>query len=67
MIDSDSPPEKKAAWFKEFIQRFPEADEIGSFHFLLAKEYEALGQWTQAIEEYRRFLPYFWCLCAWLS
>lgn len=59
LIDSDNPPEKKATWFKEFIKRFPDADEIGPFHFLLAKEYEALGQWTQAIEEYRRFLPYF--------
>ena len=58
LLQSDNRPEKKVAWYREFIRRFPEADEIGAFHFLLAKEYEKLGLWSQAIEEYRRFLPY---------
>lgn len=59
LLASDSPPAKKTAWFREFIQRFPDADEVGSFHFLLAKEYEKQGLWPQAIEEYRQFLPFF--------
>ena len=59
LLASDSPPAKKTAWYREFIQRFPNADEVGPFHFLLAKEYEKLGLWPQAIDEYRQFLPYF--------
>lgn len=53
------PPEKKVTWYREFIRRFPDAEETGPYHFLLAKEYEKLGQWVAAIEEYRRFLSYF--------
>ncbi len=59
LLQSDNRPEKKATWYREFIRRFPDADEVGPFHFLLAKEYEKLGLWSQAIEEYRQFLPYF--------
>lgn len=59
LLESDSPPAKKIGWYRDFIQRFPDADEVGPFHFLLAKEYEKLGLWSQAIEEYRKFLPYF--------
>lgn len=59
LLGSESPPEEKTVWYREFIQRFPDADEVGPFHFLLAKEYEKLGLWTQAIEEYRQFLPFF--------
>ena len=59
LLEGDSPPYKKAHWYGEFIRRFPEADEVGPYHFLLAKEYEKLGLWPQAIEEYRQFLPFF--------
>ncbi len=59
LLESDSPPAKKIGWYRDFIRRFPDADEVGPFHFLLAKEYEKLGLWSQAIEEYRKFLPYF--------
>ncbi len=59
LLEGDSPPEKKAHWYGEFIRRFPEAEEVGPYHFLLAKEYEKLGLWPQAIEEYRQFLPFF--------
>jgi len=58
LLEGDSPPYKKAHWYGEFIRRFPEADEVGPYHFLLAKEYEKLGLWPQAIEEYRQFLPF---------
>ncbi len=59
LLASDSQSIKKTGWYREFIQRFPNADEVGSFHFLLAKEYEKLGLWPQAIDEYRQFLPFF--------
>jgi len=59
LLASESSPQEKIGWFREFMRRFPEADEVGAYHFLRAKEYEKLGLWTQAVEEYRQFLPYF--------
>ncbi|MCX8014107.1 MAG: tetratricopeptide repeat protein [Rectinema sp.] len=59
LLSGTLPPEKKISWYREFIRRFPDAEETGPYHFLLAKEYEKTGQWSTAIEEYRRFLSYF--------
>jgi len=59
LLEGENTPLQKASWYAEFIKRFPDAEEVGPYHFLLAKEYEKLGFWNQAIEEYRKFLPYF--------
>lgn len=59
LLGSDAPPEKKVLWYREYLARFPESEQAGVYHFLLAKCLEDLGRWDEAIDEYRRFLPYF--------
>ncbi|MCX7026485.1 MAG: tetratricopeptide repeat protein [Spirochaetes bacterium] len=52
-------PERRIGYFKDLIARFPEAPDVGSSQFLLAKAYEKTGAWKEALEHYAAFLPYF--------
>ena len=52
-------PERKIEYYRDLIARFPNASDIGASHFLLAKEYEKLGAWKEALKNYAAFLPYF--------
>jgi len=51
-------PERKIEYYKDLIVRFPEAEDTGASIFLLAKEYEAAGEWKEALAAYSSFLPY---------
>lgn len=59
LVQSVGIPERKIEYYRDLIARFPEAPDIGASHFLLAKEYEKVGAWTEALENYAAFLPYF--------
>ena len=52
-------PERRIGYFEDLIARFPEARDVGSYQFLLAKAYEKTGAWKRALEHYAAFLPYF--------
>jgi len=52
-------PERKIEYYGDMIARFPDEPGIGEAHFLLAKEYEKIGAWKDALEQYAAFLPYF--------
>jgi tetratricopeptide (TPR) repeat protein len=52
-------PERRIEYFKDLIVRFPDAPDVGSSQFLLAKTYEKIGAWKDAMEHYAAFLPYF--------
>ncbi len=59
LVRSAAVPERKIEYYRDLIVRFPEAEDIGASHFLLAKEYEKTGQWKEAMNSYASFLPYF--------
>jgi len=59
LVRNAATPERKVEYYRDLIARFPGAPDIGASHFLLAKEYEKLGAWKEAMEQYAAFLPYF--------
>jgi len=59
LVRSDAGPERKIEYYRDLIVRFPDAEDIGASHFLLAKEYEKTGQWKEAMNSYAAYLPYF--------
>ncbi len=59
LVRSVEAPERKIEYYRDLIARFPEAEDVGASHFLLAKEYEKIGSWKEALEHYAAFLPYF--------
>jgi tetratricopeptide (TPR) repeat protein len=52
-------PERRIDYYKDLIARFPEEANDGTTLFLLAKEYERVGDWELAIRTYSEFLPFF--------
>jgi tetratricopeptide (TPR) repeat protein len=55
IVDS---PERRIGYYKELLAGFPE-EEAGRNLFLLAKEYERVGDWELAVKTYSEFLPFF--------
>jgi tetratricopeptide (TPR) repeat protein len=51
-------PERRIGYYRELLSRFPE-EEAGRNLFLLAKEYERIGDWELAVKTYSEFLPFF--------
>jgi tetratricopeptide (TPR) repeat protein len=56
IVDS---PERRIGYYKDLIARFPDEASDGSTLFLLAKEYERVGDWDLAVKTYSEFLPFF--------
>jgi tetratricopeptide (TPR) repeat protein len=59
LVANTDEPSRRIEFYRDLIARFPEAPDIGAYHFLLAKEYEKVGEWKDAMEHYTAFLPYF--------
>lgn len=59
LVAHSSEPSRRIEFYRDLIARFPDAPDLGSYHFLLAKEYEKVGEWKDAMEHYTAFLPYF--------
>jgi len=59
LVRSVDEPERKIEYYRDLLARFPEAQDIGASHFLLAREYEKTGAWKEALVQYAAFLPYF--------
>jgi tetratricopeptide (TPR) repeat protein len=58
LIDIVDSPERRIGYYRELLSRFPE-EEAGRNLFLLAKEYERVGDWEMAVKTYSEFLPFF--------
>jgi hypothetical protein len=56
IVDS---PERRIGYYRDLIARFPEEAKDGKTLFLLAKEYERVGDWELAVKTYSEFLPFF--------
>lgn len=54
-----SAPASRIEYLRDLIARFPSSPDIGAYYFLLAKEYEKVSEWDEALANYARFLPYF--------
>ncbi len=51
-------PEHRVNYYKELISRFSDEIDPGSTNFFLARTYEELGEWEQAMQAYKKFLKY---------
>ncbi|MDR3201328.1 MAG: hypothetical protein LBT68_07690, partial [Spirochaetales bacterium] len=51
-------PEHRINYYKELLARFSGQIDEGSTWFYMAKTYEALGEWEQAVQSYTNFLKY---------
>jgi tetratricopeptide (TPR) repeat protein len=50
--------DRRIGYYRELLARFP-GEEAGQNLFLLAKEYERIGDWDLAVKTYSEFLPFF--------
>ncbi len=51
-------PRYKIEYYKELIARFSENIDPGITYYFLARTYEDVGEWEQAIQVYQKFLKY---------
>lgn len=58
IISITEKPEYRINYYKELIARFKDNIDEGSTLFFLAKTYESLGEWEQAVQAYTKFLKY---------
>ena len=59
LIGLDTNPANRIAYYKELISRFgDQVEHLGSAYFSMARSYEELGEWEQAIQSYQRYLDY---------
>lgn len=59
LISLDTNPANRIAYYKELISRFgDQVEHLGSAYFSMARSYEELGEWEQAIQSYQRYLDY---------
>ncbi len=56
IVDS---PERRIGYYKDLFTLFPGQAQDGTTLFLLAKEYERVGDWELAVKTYSEFLPFF--------
>ncbi|MCX7656707.1 MAG: tetratricopeptide repeat protein [Treponemataceae bacterium] len=59
LIELVTSPQQQIWYYQELISRFPQHIDLGRAYFLLAKNYEKIGQWEEAIQNYSKFLPYY--------
>lgn len=58
LVEFAQAPERRIEYYRDYIARFPDSAETGAYRFLLAKEYEKVGSWDEALKSYASFLPY---------
>jgi tetratricopeptide (TPR) repeat protein len=59
LISLDTSPANRISYYKELISRFSDqVEHLGSAYFSMARSYEELGEWEQAIQSYQRYLDY---------
>ena len=58
LIALERDPQRLVELYKQLIGRFRDAIDPGRSHFFLARSYEALGEWEQAVQAYRVYLQH---------
>jgi len=58
LINLVSDPQQRVWYYEELISRFQDQIEIGPSYFMLARSYEGIGEWNNAIRAYTQFLSY---------
>ena len=58
LIALERDPQRLVELYKQLIGRFHDAVDPGRSHFFLARSYEALGEWEQAVQAYRVYLQH---------
>ena len=58
LIALERDPHRLVELYKELIGRFHDEIDPGHSHFFLARAYEALGEWEQAVQAYRVYLQH---------
>jgi len=61
LLALETNPEYKIEYYKELISRFPievVPAEIGASWYFMARTYEEVGEWEQAIQAYQKYLTY---------
>jgi tetratricopeptide (TPR) repeat protein len=60
LIDLETDPEHKIEYYKELISRFGGSPEVhpGQVYYMLARAYEEVGEWEQAIVTYQQFIKF---------
>jgi tetratricopeptide (TPR) repeat protein len=51
-------PRERIGYYKELISRFSDSIDSGVNYYFLAKAYEDIGDWEQAMRVYQKFLNY---------
>jgi len=51
-------PEERIEYYKELIAQYSNYVDMGEVYFFLARSYEELGEWKQALLAYQQFLKY---------
>jgi tetratricopeptide (TPR) repeat protein len=51
-------PNARIEYYKELISRFGDSIDLGATYYFLARAYEEVGEWEQAIRVYQKFLKY---------
>ncbi len=51
-------PRDRIEYYKELISRFSSEIDPGVTYYLLARDYEEVGEWEQAIQVYQKFMGY---------
>ncbi|MDR2518018.1 MAG: tetratricopeptide repeat protein [Spirochaetaceae bacterium] len=51
-------PERRIQYYKELIDRFSGKIDLGTAYFMLARSYEQIGEWDEAIQSYTKYRPY---------
>jgi tetratricopeptide (TPR) repeat protein len=51
-------PEERIEYFQELISHYSNYIDMGEVYFFLARTYEELGEWDQALFAYHQFLKY---------
>lgn len=57
MVELEKDPELRIEYYKDLLSRFgDQLDSPGAAYYELARSYELVGDWEQAIQVYRKFL-----------
>lgn len=59
LLDLENDPEHKIEYYKELISRFGDQIEHPAVNwYFMARSYEEVGEWDQAVQAYNRYLSY---------
>jgi hypothetical protein len=58
LIELTGSSERRVWYYEELVSRFPGEIDLGAAYFMLGQAYEAVGDWSGAINAYTQYLPF---------